>query len=241
MSNFSAVQTLRVLKIAAMRHWGEDCLLCAGRTELSLVCAACDSALPSLESACARCAVPLASGGICGACHRREPAFDDATAAFEYRFPLDRLIHRFKYAGDLAVGRWLALRLVERVAGHDRPDLLVAPPLGRARLRTRGFNQAVVIAGHVGKRLRVPHAHAAFAKVRETSPQPELGRRQRLANLRDAFRCELQLSGEHVAIVDDVMTTGATAHTLAKLLKERGASRVSVWAVARTPDPSRKG
>ena len=78
------------------------------------------------------------------------------------------------------------------------------------------------------------------AKVRDTPPQPGLGRRQRLANLRAAFRCELRLSGGHVAIVDDVMTTGATAHALSKLLKANGASRVSVWAIARTPDPSRK-
>jgi ComF family protein len=240
MSNFLAAQTLRVLKVSAAHGWGEDCLLCAAPSARPLVCAACDRALPCLGMACANCAVPLASGGVCGECQRREPAFDDAAAAFVYRYPLDRLIHRFKYAGDLAVGRWLALRLAECVASHDPPDLLVAPPLTGSRLRTRGFNQAVVIARHLGKRLRVRHSHAAFTKIRDTSPQPGLGRGQRLANLREAFRCELRLSGEHVAIVDDVMTTGATAHTLATLLKARGASRVSVWAVARTPDPSRK-
>jgi len=200
----------------------------------------CDRALPVLEIACARCAVPLVSAGTCGECQRREPAFDEAVAAFEYRFPVDRLIHRFKYSGDLAVGRWLALRLAERVASRDPPDLLVAPPLTDSRLRERGFNQAVVIARHVGKQLHVRHSHAAFAKVRDTSPQPGLGRRQRLANLREAFRTELRLSGEHVAIVDDVLTTGATAHALSKLLKANGASRVSVWAIARTPEPSRR-
>jgi ComF family protein len=240
MSNFSVAQTFRALKISATGWWGEDCLLCIGPSERTLVCAMCDRALPLLENACARCAVPLAGAGTCGECQRREPAFDEALAAFEYRFPVDRLIQRFKYAGDLAVGRWLALRLAERVALHEAPDLLVAPPLTASRLRARGFNQAVVIARHVGKRLRVRHSHAAFTKVRDTSPQPELGRRQRLANLRGAFRCELRLSGEHVAIVDDVMTTGATAHALSKLLKAHGASRVSVWAVARTPDSFRK-
>jgi ComF family protein len=240
MSNFSIAQTLRTLKFSAARWWGEDCLLCIGPSEGPLLCSMCDRALPLLENACARCAVPIAGAGTCGECQRREPAFDEALAAFEYRFPVDRLIHRFKYAGDLAVGRWLALRLAERVAPHEAPDLLVAPPLTASRLRTRGFNQAVVIARHVGERLRVRHSRAAFTKVRDTSPQPELGRRQRLANLRGAFRCELRLSGEHVAIVDDVMTTGATAHALSKLLKAHGASRVSVWAVARTPDSSRK-
>jgi ComF family protein len=238
MSNLTAAQTFRALRFSASRWWREDCLLCIGPSTRPLVCALCDRALPVLETACARCAVPLVSAGTCGDCRRREPAFDEAVAAFEYRFPVDRLIHRFKYSGDLAVGRWLALRLAERVASCDPPDLLVAPPLTDSRLRERGFNQAVVIARHLGKQLQVRHSHAAFAKIRDTSPQPGLGRRQRLANLREAFRTELRLSGEHVAIVDDVMTTGATAHALSKLLKANGASRVSVWAIARTPEPS---
>jgi ComF family protein len=242
MSNFSAIHTLQALKLSAGRipWWQEDCLLCGSPSTRRVVCAACELSLPFLASTCARCAVPLPCDGICGECQRREPAFDDAMAAFEYRFPLDRMVHRFKYGGDLAVGRWLALRLADRLAPVTRPDLLVAPPLADSRLRTRGFNQAVVIAAHVGKRLRVRHGVAAFTRIRETSPQPGLNRRQRLANLRDAFGCELDLSGEHVAIVDDVMTTGATSHALAKLLKARGASRVSVWAVARAPDPARK-
>jgi ComF family protein len=243
MSNFSIAETLRALKFSSMAlsWWREDCLLCGGVSARATVCEACERALPFLGMSCARCAVPLATAGTCGECQRREPAFDGAVAAFEYRFPVDRLVHRFKYSGDLAVGRWLALRLEERVAAHDAPDLLVAPPLAGARLRARGFNQSVVLARHVGRRLRVRHSHRAFRKVRETSPQPGLGRRQRLANLREAFRCDLRLSGEHVAIVDDVMTTGATMDALAKLLKANGASRVSVWAIARTPDPAHKG
>jgi ComF family protein len=240
MSNWLAVQTFRALTFSAIRSWGVDCPLCVGPSARSLVCEECDRALPVLEIACVRCAAPLGSAGTCGECQRHEPAFDEAVAAFGHRFPVDRLIHRFNCSGDLAVGRRLALRLAERVASHDPPDLLVAPPLTDSRLRARGFNQAAVIARHVGRRLRVRHSLTAFAKVRDTSPQAGLGRRQRLANLREAFRCELRLSGEHVAIVDDVMTTGATAHTLSKLLKANGASRVSVWAIARTPDPSRK-
>jgi ComF family protein len=243
MSTSRGASTLQALKSSATNipGWGSDCLLCAAASGTSLVCGACDDALPRLEHACTRCAVPLAARGMCGECLRRAPAFDEALAAFEYRFPLDRLVHRFKYAGDLAVGRWLALRLAECIeCSADRPDLLVAPALTAARLRERGFNQAVVLAQHVGKRLGVRHAPSAFRKLRETSPQPGLHRKERLGNLRDAFDCGLALAGEHVAIVDDVMTTGATTQTLAALLKARGAARVSVWCVARTP-PARKG
>ena len=95
------------------------------------------------------------------------------------------------------------------------------------------------IAKVVGGQLGVRHSPAALSKVRATSPQPGLGRRARLANLRDAFRCNARLAGEHVAIVDDVMTTGATADTLARVLKAAGAGRVSVWAIARTPGSAR--
>ena len=187
-----------------------------------------------------RCAIPLAHVDVCGECQRRAPSFDAAIAAFEYRFPLDRLIQRFKYSGDLAAGKWLALQLADRVAPCERPDLLVAPPIAPSRLRERGFNQAVLAAKVIGKRLAIRHSLGAFVKVRDTSPQPGLGRRARLANLRGAFRCDARLAGEHVAIVDDVMTTGATADTLARLLRAAGAARVSVWAIARTPDPTRK-
>ena len=216
-------------------------MLCAGPSANRLVCDACAISLPCLAHACARCAIPLPHAGICGECQRHPPSFDGAIAAFEYRFPLDRLIQRFKYSGDLAAGKWLALRLADRAAQCERPDLLVAPPVAHSRLRERGFNQAVVIAKELGKTLAIRHSLDAFSKVRDTSPQPGLGRRARLANLRDAFRCNVRLAGEHVAIIDDVMTTGATADTLSCALKTAGAARVSVWAIARTPDPADKG
>lgn len=215
-------------------------MLCAGRSASRLVCDACSESLPRPAHACERCAIEFMHAGTCGQCQRRAPAFDAAIAAFEYRFPLDRLVQRFKYAGDLAAGKWLALQLAERVAARERPDLLVAPPLAASRLRERGFNQAVVISQAVGRRLGIRHLPAALAKVRETSPQPGLGRRERATNLSGAFRCDTRLAGEHVAIVDDVLTTGATAETIACVLKEAGAARVTVWALARTPSPPRE-
>lgn len=242
MSNLFSAPIFRALNFSAGAALlpDQDCLLCAGLSTHELVCPPCRGALPRIEQACARCSLPLPHAAICGECQRHAGAFDDAIAAFEYRFPLDRLIQRFKYSRDFAVGHWLAQRLAERAATRPRPHLVVAPALTLARLRERGFNQGLVIAREVGRRLGIPVSIRAFTKLRDTAPQPQLGRRQRLANLRDAYRCELSFAGEHVAIVDDVMTTGATAHTLARLLKARGAGRVSVWAVARTPDPSRK-
>jgi ComF family protein len=186
-----------------------DCHLCTARAA-SLVCAECERALPR-----------LATGS-------RAPL-----SAFAYRFPVDRLVQRFKFGGDLAVGRWLAEALAERAAAEPRPDLLVAPPLSRARLRERGFNQSLEIARVVGQRLDVPRAPYALVKLRDTVPQQGLGRRARRRNLRDAFRCSLDLRGRRVALIDDVYTTGATAGELARVLRRAGAAEVVVWTVAR--------
>ena len=194
----------------------------------------------ALPQDCALCLAP-ADALVCGACLASLPR-DDAhstrtVAAFEYRFPADRLVQRFKFAGDLAIGRWLALQLASRVRGEPRPDLLVCPPLTRGRLIERGFNQSVEIARVVGRELGLRHAPRALRKVRETAPQHGLGRRERKANLRGAFRCERPLRGLRVAIVDDVITTGATADALAAVLRGSGARDVVVWALARAPRP----
>ena len=240
MSNSARLRSLQAPNFSASHILfpGQDCALCAAASGDSVVCAQCEAALPRLAPCCARCAVALAHAGTCGRCLRGPPAFDAALAVFEYRFPVDRVIHRFKYSADLAMGRWLALQLARRARDEARPDLLVAPPLTVARLRERGFNQAIEIARTVSKRLGVRCAIAALEKVRDTAPQPGLTRSGRRRNLRHAFRCRARFSGEHVAIVDDVMTTGATADAIARTLKAAGAGRVSVWAVARTPDPA---
>jgi ComF family protein len=176
---------------------------------------------------------------LCGACLRHPPAFDAALAAFEYRFPVDRLVQRFKFAGDLAVGHWLGERLAAATDGAGRPDLVVVPPLARSRLRERGFNQALELARLVAAANGVRVEIDAVEKVRDTSPQPGLGREARRANLRDALRATRRWPGAHIAMVDDVMTTGATADAMARVLKASGAARVSAWVCARTPEPGR--
>jgi ComF family protein len=218
----------------------QDCALCGAVSGDALLCDACDGGLPRLGPACARCALPLAREALfCGRClHKRRPAVDDAIAVFEYRFPIDRLVQRFKFAGDLAFGRELGARLAARAAGATRPHRLVVPPLSKRRLRERGFNQALEIAKVVARALDVPCDGNSLVRTRDTDPQHELDRRTRLANLRGAFACTRRFDGEHVVIVDDVVTTGATAETLARLVKQAGARRLGVWAVARTPDPA---
>ena len=221
---------------AAWWRLGQDCLLCGDRAH-DVICTACERALPAARPACVRCALPLAIDGLCGECQRSAAAFDAAIAAFAYRFPVDRLVHRFKFSADLAAGRWLAERLSERARGEPRPDAIVVPPLAAARLRARGFNQALEVARIVARALGVPLVRDGLTHRRETAPQPGLDRAARRANLAGAFACSRDFAGAHVAIVDDVMTSGATAGALARALREAGAARIQVWVVARTPTP----
>jgi len=230
MSIFTARTSLRLPKNSAPA-WPQDCVLCLAPTAQA-VCSDCTRDLPWLGEACPRCALPMDGAATCGACATHLPRFDAARSCFEYRFPLDRLVQRFKFAGDLATGRWLGERLAASL-GRESAQLLVVPPLGRARLRERGFNQALELARVVSRALRVPCAARGLARVRETDPQPGLTRRERARNMRGAFRCDAAVEGLHVAVVDDVLTTGATAQEIARVLKAAGAARVSVWTVAR--------
>jgi ComF family protein len=216
MSIFDATRAGQLLKAWAIAG-GEDCVLCGTSSDAGLVCSACLVRMPSCETT-----------GVDSM---------DVHAAFAYRFPVDRLIHRFKFAGDLAVGHWLALRLSERVAAIERPDVLVAPPLTPARLRERGFNQALEVAKVVGRAHGVRVMLDALVKTRETLPQPSLAARDRRSNLLGAFACRADMQGLAVAIVDDVVTTGGTVQAMADILRDAGAARVCAWCVARTPAP----
>ena len=171
LSIFSRLGPLQLLrKVAALP--GADCLLCAAASGNALVCSCCEADLAPLRAACPRCALPMPAAQTCGRCLRHPPSFAHAHATFEYRFPLDRVVQRFKFAGDLAAGRWLAEQLALTVHDADRPGLLVVPALAPARLRVRGFNQALEIARVVGREKRIRVEARALARLRETTPQP---------------------------------------------------------------------
>ena len=216
------------------------CRLCgaAPAADTSL-CQACLADLPWLESCCWRCARPLPAGGdpwLCGTCLKRPPVFDTATALLHYRAPADYLIQRLKFSGELALAPLLARLLAGKIADRSAalPDLLIPVPLHRTRLRERGFNQATELARHLGRRLAVPVGHRLCRRDRHTLPQSLTPPRLRRRNLRGAFSVAGELSTSHVAIVDDVMTTGHTADELAGVLLRAGAEYVEVWVIARS-------
>ncbi len=205
------------------------------------MCDNCERLLASPGPRCLRCAAPLATEAWCADCLRSPPEFDDVATAFDYRFPVDRLVRRFKFAADLPAGAYLADALARATADRHRPDLLVPSPMSALRLRERGFNPAAVLARRVGRQLGIAVDAAAVSKTIHTPPQAGLGRVERERNLRGAFEVRGTVAGLHVAVVDDVATTGATVGHLARALKGAGARRVSAWVVARTPAPPREG
>ena len=169
---------------------------------------------------------------MCGECLDRAPYYDSVTVPFAYAFPVDALIKAYKYSGNLHLAPVLANLLAPEIA--DMPDMVVAMPLSDARQRERGFNQAHELARHLAARIAVPLLARACRKVTNTPPQASLPWAERTRNVRGAFVCDVTLTGRNVAVVDDVMTTGATLNELARNLKRAGAARVTGWIVART-------
>ena len=210
----------------------QDCLLCAAPCH-DTFCPDCAGELPKLPpSRCPVCALPTSQGETCGRCLAGPPGFDATLAAFRYAFPVDKLIHAFKYGHRLIAGTYFGRTLAGLTNGLC-PDLLLPMPLHPERLRQRGFNQAVEIARPVATALDMPISTDVCIRTRDTPPQADLELKERRKNLRNAFHCTQDLGGRRVLLVDDVMTTGTSADECARILKLHGAAHVTVMVVAR--------
>jgi ComF family protein len=158
-------------------------------------------------------------------------------APMQYQAPISTLVPRFKFHQDLAAGRLLAELFCRNTSSFDRPDALVPVPLHLARLRKRGFDQALELAKMIAKRKSIPLRTDLLHRVRNTAAQSYLDASQRGKNLRNAFVVSQQSMPAHIALLDDVMTTGATVRECAKVLLKAGAKRVDVWVIARVATP----
>ena len=197
-----------------------------------MLCAACDADLPRLSAPlCPRCALAAPGGALCGRCLAEPPHYDATVAALAYAFPADVLIHALKFRGELALAPLFAGILSQTISRSERIDLVVPVPLSAQRLRGRGYNQSAEIARRLAQ--RAPLELFLCERSRDTAAQTDLPWSERQRNVRGAFRCARSISGT-VAVVDDVMTTGATLNEIALVLKRAGAGRVVNWVVART-------
>lgn len=211
------------------------CLLCGADSNGKGLCDGCHDDLPRPGGpCCSRCGLSLGSGTQCAGCLKAPPAFVRTVAACDYTYPLDAMLQRYKYHGRLEVAEIAAGLLASRLAGVPCPDLLIPMPLHATRLAERGFNQAAEIARLLGKQLDVPVNLGACRRIRITTPQAGLSLRRRMRNLRGAFDCRCDLVGLRIALVDDVMTSGASLGELARVVRQAGASEVECWVVART-------
>jgi len=222
------------------------CLLCDEPADTALpLCGSCEAELPWLGGQCLVCALPLPSAGLsCGACLKRPPAFSRVEAPWRYAFPIDALVTRFKHQAKWPLGRLLAGLMSQHLLhsfteGLPRPECLLPVPLAAKRLRRRGFNQATLLARWLSQSLQLPLEERLLQRIQDTPAQQELDAAARRRNLRRAFALApgSTIEGRHLALVDDVLTTGATAESLARLLKKAGAARVDVYCLARTPKP----
>lgn len=220
--------------------WPATCVLCgqSGQERLDL-CQPCAADLPVNDFACAVCAEPLATAAsnlVCGACLRQLPPFGTSFVPFVYGYPLDHLIHGLKFRGELACGRVLGelfAQRLRRARSGAFPELIIPVPLAQRRYRERGYNQAAELALPIAKLIGVPVRADLIARRRETVEQTALDQRERRKNVRGAFASAGALPAQHVAILDDVVTTGSTVREIAQVLRRAGAKRIEVWAIAK--------
>jgi ComF family protein len=203
------------------------CLLCGDRGLPGLdLCAGCLAELPRPAAGCTVCAAALQVSAVCGHCQQRPPPYRHTVAAFRYGWPVDHMITALKFHGRLVMARVLGDLMATALAseGAPWPQRLIPVPLHSTRLRARGFNQAVELARPIACRLGIPIDLHSCSRIRATAAQSSIPADQRRRNVRGAFRAHKPLQG-HVAIVDDVMTTGHTVEALARCTARSGTAQ----------------
>lgn len=230
-------------------HWllsKQNCLLCDVPSLRTLaLCEACEAELPWLGLQCSQCALPMPNQpSLCADCTHQPPLFTHVITPLQFSFPIDTLISRFKYRQQWPYGRLLSALLAQHLnyyfaEGGQRPDLMVAVPLAKGRQRQRGYNQAQMICDWLHKPLQLNNPQQLLLRTRETVSQQGLTAKQRRDNLHNAFAVSQpeKIKGQHIALVDDVLTTGTTCSIISGLLLKQGAAQVDVYCLARTDKP----
>lgn len=230
----------RWIKNLQFQFFPPTCLVCGapGKDVLDL-CTGCRFELPRNNPACGCCGIPLYGDQalICGQCQQHPPPFKRTLTPFLYEPPMDCLIKLLKFQGQLAaatlLGNLLQEVLIQRTT--PLPEAMLPVPLHPSRMAERGFNQALEIARIVSKPMAIPIIANAVKRHRPTPPQVSLDAKARRSNVRGAFRRQQPIQARHIAIVDDVITTGSTVIEVARVLKRAGVEEIEVWALAHTP------
>ncbi|HVV69189.1 MAG TPA: ComF family protein [Gammaproteobacteria bacterium] len=215
------------------------CALCRNPTTNAALCTLCLDELPWIKNACPRCARPLmGENRPCGNCLRAPPLYQILLAPFAYKPPLDHLVLALKFGNQFTyaeiLGNLLATVVADYYPQNYRPELIIPVPLHPQRLRERGYNQALEIARPLHKKLHIPLSIHQCQRQIATQPQALIPANERKRNMRQVFSINSPILASHVAIVDDVVTTGTTVGELARVLQKAGAQKIDIWCCART-------
>ena len=233
--------SLKLIQSCLIKTITHTCVGCLTAIPLNhVLCQACLNDITINENPCKQCGCALKlqfQSTYCGACIRHPPSFDTTIAPYCYSPPLSIFITQCKFHGKQAYGAVLANWLLQSIQAHyentSYPDALAPVPLHQHRLRQRGYNQSMLIALQLSRQLNIPIITEGIYRRINTIPQATLPSKQRQKNVNQAFVVHKPFTDQHIAIIDDVMTTGHTVNALTKALKKSGAKRVSVWAIAR--------
>lgn len=228
----------KLLSITQSIRLPSICVLCNQFHKNTLaVCSECITLMTPLGSSCRHCAFPLYDSQhlVCGYCIKQPPHFDSTTVAYRFEEPLRSLLHRFKYHHGLYHGPFLGQLIINAWQQKPtRPQCLIPVPMHPQKLKSRGFNQAAILVRLLAKKLQIPYDLSSCQKIVNTLAQAQLDGDKRALNMRGAYKIKELPPYTHVALVDDLLTTGSTANELAKMLKKSGIARVEVWCCART-------
>ena len=246
---YKSLRKLAPRMLTRAQHWllPTRCIACGCAGGLQLgdahapldLCSACYRQLPFNRHGCLRCGLPLSetvSGMTCGQCLRKAPAYQRSYCAFEYRYPLAFLVRNLKYGAQLPPARVLGELLANHLLQHHQepwPQCIIPVPLHISRYQQRGYNQVIELATYLHRRLNLPLRLDLLERIRATAEQAGLTRTERRRNLRRAFRTTGSQLPDHVALLDDVITTGSTVNEAALTLRKAGVGYIEVWGLAR--------
>ncbi|MGD9842838.1 MAG: double zinc ribbon domain-containing protein [Steroidobacteraceae bacterium] len=256
---YTSLKTLTPPLLHRVQHWllPSRCIACGGPGGMRLprssppfalsldLCTHCYRQLPFNTHACGRCSLPLDGSTenlICGRCLRRPPLYQSSHCAFEYSYPLASLIRNLKYGARLAVARVLGELLAQHLEKYHSgawPECIVPVPLHAQRYQQRGYNQVIEVGRYLQHRIDVPLRLDLIKRIRPTTEQTGLSRRSRRKNLRRAFCTTTVTLPQHIAVLDDVITTGSTMNEIVATFSKAGVAQIEAWGLARAAHKSR--
>lgn len=225
-----------------MKQHQTICVLCQlNQANLFGFCQPCYNELPWLTNCCTLCALPMTTSDavICGACLKNPPFFDKVLTPFLYQSPISKLIKAYKFQSRLYLASIFSALIQNAIQQHYSqrtwPEVIIPVPLHNSRLHERGYNQSILLATRLSKAHNIPLQRCAMKRTRATQAQHSINKSNRQSNMNKAFAVQAIIPARHVALIDDVVTTGATINAVSKTLRTAGIERIDVWSIARTP------